>query len=83
VRALGTARPEEADAVRRITAAMTAIITGAMHDRPPSDRDLVVARALQQVWFSALIGHVGGVDSAEQVIEDLDVAAHLLLADEE
>jgi len=83
VRALGTARPEEADAVRRITAAMTAIITGAMHDRPPGDRDLVVARALQQVWFSALIGHVGGVVSAELVIEHLDVAAHLLLADEE
>ena len=31
VRALGSARPEESDAVRRVSQAMTAIITSAMH----------------------------------------------------
>jgi AcrR family transcriptional regulator len=83
IRALGTARPEDAAAVRKITAAMTAIITGAMHEGAPSHRELAVARALQQVWFSALIGNVGGVDSAGQVIDDLEVAARLLLADQD
>ncbi|MFN8037375.1 MAG: TetR family transcriptional regulator [Acidimicrobiia bacterium] len=86
VRALGTARPEEADEVRRITAAMTAIITGAMHEPmhegQPSEHDLVVSRVLSQVWFSALIGHVGGVDSADQVVADLTAAARLLLHEE-
>lgn len=79
VRALGTARPEEADAVERVKSAMTAIITGAMHEGEPDDRDVAVARVLQQVWFSALIGWVGGVDPDERVGDDLETATRLLL----
>lgn len=79
VRALGTARPEEADAVERVKAAMTAIITGAMHAGTPSEREIAISRVLQQVWFSALIGWVGGVDPAGRVGDDLEIAAHLLL----
>jgi AcrR family transcriptional regulator len=79
VRALGAARRSDADAVRRITREMTAIITAAMHPGPPDERDLAVARALQQVWFSALIGWVGGVDPPERVLDDVAAAARLLL----
>lgn len=82
VRALGSAQPDDADAVRRVTEAMTAIITGAMHPGEPSERDLRVARALQQVWFSALIGWVGGVDQPERVGDDLEAATRLLLGRE-
>ena len=71
----------EADVVRRIGEIMTRIITGAMHEGPPSPRDLAVARTLQQVWLSALIGWVGGVDDAPRVISDLEVATQLLLED--
>jgi AcrR family transcriptional regulator len=79
VRACGSAQPSEADMVRRVTEAMTGIITAAMHEGRPSPRDLAVARALQQVWLSALVGWVGGVDDAPRVKTDLDTAAHLLL----
>lgn len=83
VRALGRARPEEADVVERVKAAMTDIITVAIHadGRPPdgAGRDLAVARVLQQVWFSSLIGWVGGVDPAGRVDADLESAARLLL----
>src|SRR5262249_18315631 len=49
VRSLGPARPGDGGAIRRCTAAMTGIITGAMPPGEPSPRDLVVARALQQI----------------------------------
>lgn len=79
VRALGSARPEEADAVRRIMGATTAIITNAIHEGEPSERDVAVARVLQLVWFSSLIGWVGGVDPVEHVLDDLEAAVRLLL----
>ncbi len=79
VRALGSARPEVSDAVERVSAAMTGIITGAMHDDDPSDRDRAVARVLSQVWLSSLVGWVGGVDGPEVVGDDLERAARLLI----
>jgi len=79
VRANGAARPSDADLVRRIREAMTGIITGAMHEGVPTQRDVAVARVLEQVWLSSLIGWVGGVDDAERVPADLTAAARLLL----
>jgi len=79
VRALGSAQPSEADAVRRVSSAMTAIIAGAMHPGEPSERDRTVARVLSQVWLSSLIGWVGGVDGPEVVGDDLERAARMLI----
>jgi TetR/AcrR family transcriptional regulator, cholesterol catabolism regulator len=79
VRALGSAPPNEADAVRRVSQAMTDIITGAMHSGDPTERDRAVARALSQVWLSSLIGWVGGVDGPEVVGDDLERAARMLI----
>jgi AcrR family transcriptional regulator len=79
VRALGTAQPNEADAIERVSQAMTAIITGAMHEGEPSERDRAVARALSQVWLSSLIGWVGGVDGPEVVGDDLERATRMLI----
>jgi AcrR family transcriptional regulator len=81
VRASGAAAPDEADVVRRISDTMTRIITSAIHEGPPSPRDLAIARTLQQVWLSALIGWVGGVDEAPRVVADLAAATQLLLDD--
>jgi AcrR family transcriptional regulator len=80
VRAMGSAPPTEADVVRRITRAIDDVITGAIHEGEPTAHDLAVARVLSQVWFSSLIGWVGGVDPPERVEADLEVAARLLLA---
>jgi AcrR family transcriptional regulator len=79
VRALGSAQPSEADAVRRITQGFNRIITSAMHDGDPTAEELRVARVLSQVWFSSLIGWVGGVDPPEVVGDDLEAAARLLV----
>ena len=79
VRAFGAA--DEADVVRRVGDIMTGIITGVMHEGPPSARDLAVARTLQQVWLSSLIGWVGGVDDPPRVVADLETATQLLLGD--
>ncbi|MGZ4676089.1 MAG: TetR family transcriptional regulator [Acidimicrobiia bacterium] len=81
VRALGSARPEEADAVARVSESMTAIITGAMHAGDPSERDRAVARVLSQVWLSSLVGWVGGVDGPEVVGDDLERAARMLITE--
>ena len=81
VRALGTARPEESDAVARVSESMTAIITGAMHEGAPTARDRAVARVLSQVWLSSLIGWVGGVDGPSVVGDDLERAARLLITE--
>ncbi len=79
VRALGSAQPSEADAVRRVSEAMTAIITGAMHEGQSNERDRAVARVLSQVWLSSLVGWVGGVDGPEVVGDDLERAARMLV----
>jgi AcrR family transcriptional regulator len=79
VRALGSAQPSEAEAVRRVSQAMTAIITGAMHTGDPTERDRAVARVLSQVWLSSLVGWVGGVDGPEVVGDDLERAARMLI----
>ena len=79
VRALGSARPEVSDAVERVSTAMTGIITRAMHEGDPSERDRAVARVLSQVWLSSLVGWVGGVDGPEVVGDDLERAARLLI----
>lgn len=81
VRALGSAPPSEADAVSRVSEAMTAIITSAMHAGAPTARDRAVARVLSQVWLSSLVGWVGGVDGPEVVGNDLERAARMLIAD--
>jgi AcrR family transcriptional regulator len=80
VRAFGSARPEDADIVRRVSEIMTDVITTAIHgDAKTSDHDVHVARVLTLVWNSSLVGWVGGVDPADRVDEDLEIAAHLLL----
>lgn len=82
VRSMGSAQPENADIVRRVTEIMTAVITGAMQGgerRAPTGRELRVARILMQVWLSSLNGWVCGVDLYERVDEDLEAAARLLL----
>ncbi len=79
VRALGSAQTDEADAVRRVSQAMTDIITRAMHEGEPSERDRAVARVLSQVWLSSLIGWVGGVDGPEVVGDDLERATRMLI----
>ena len=47
----------------------------------PNHKRENVARTLQQVWLSSLIGWVGGVDDPSRVVTDLETATQLLLGD--
>jgi AcrR family transcriptional regulator len=82
VSSIGSAQPDNADIVRRVTEIMTAIIVNAIHApdaRDATARELRVARILMQVWLSSLNGWVCGVDGPDRVDEDLAAAAALLL----
>jgi len=85
VSSIGSAQPENADIVRRVTEIMTAIITSAIHapeQRAATERELRIARILMQVWLSSLNGWVCGVDGPDRVDDDLAAAAGLLLGDQ-
>ncbi len=80
VRAFGSARPEDADVVRKVGEIMGDVITRAIRpDGATTDRDAHVARVLVLVWLSSLVGWVGGVEPPERVDEDLEIAASFLL----
>jgi hypothetical protein len=57
---------------------MREIITAAI-GREPTDRDLLVAEILEEVWLSALVSWISGVDDAASVPRKLEDAARLLL----
>jgi AcrR family transcriptional regulator len=82
VRAHGSCRPELADVIHRVGEQMTAIITFAIDPAgEATERDVRVARVLQLVWLSSLIGWVGGAQEESGVDADLESAARLLLPD--
>ena len=81
VKALASADPGIADLTREVNGAMTRTLTRAIHAGAPTARDLAAARALQQVWLSALLGWIGGVEAEAKVMDDLEAATRLLLDD--
>jgi AcrR family transcriptional regulator len=78
VRALASGDETVAPAVRQVRDAMRAIILAAIGGAP-SERDQLVAEILEQVWFSALVSWISGVDNAASVNRKLEDAALLLL----
>jgi AcrR family transcriptional regulator len=82
VRAHGSCRRELVDAVDRVSELMTSIITFAIDPSgdDPDERAVGVARVLQLVWLSSLIGWVGGAQEEGGVDADLESAARLLLS---
>ena len=63
VRALASGDETVAPAVREVRVAMRDIILGAIGGEP-SERDHVVAEILEEVWLSALVSWISGVDDA-------------------
>lgn len=81
IKALASANPDVAGLVREINQKMTVIIVEAMYPdgEEPTGRDLEVARVLQLTWLSSVFGWVNGVEDHSRVIDDLEVAARLLM----
>jgi AcrR family transcriptional regulator len=78
VRALASGDETVAPAVREVRVAMRDIILGAIGGEP-SERDHVVAEILEEVWLSALVSWISGVDDAASVPRKLEDAARMLL----
>jgi len=79
VRALASGDESVAPAVRQVREAMRAIIVGAMGPEEVVERHELVAEILEEVWLSALVGWISGVQPASSVIRKLEAATYLLL----
>ena len=82
VKALASGEATVAPAVGAVTSGMRSIILGAIGHESATARDELVAEVLEEVWFSALVAWVGGVDSASSVARKLTDATRLLLPSE-
>jgi len=82
VRALASGDETVAPVVREVREEMSSIIVDAIGPPPRSERDRLVAKVLQEVWLSALVAWISGVEPAASVTETLSEAAILLLGDQ-
>src|SRR6478736_332490 len=80
VRALASGDETVAPAVREVRVAMRTIILGAVGGEQ-TERDQLVGEILEEVWLSALVSWISGVDNAGSVTRKLIDATHLLLPD--
>jgi AcrR family transcriptional regulator len=81
VKALSSGNESVAPAVRQVREAMLAIILGAIGGDAISERDALVAEILEEVWLSALVAWISGVEPAPSVVRKLEAATQLLLGD--
>lgn len=79
VRALASGDENVAPVVREVHDLMGSIILTAMGSQRPDDRDRLIAQILQDLWLSALVAWISGVDPASSVTRKLDNASELLL----
>ena len=63
-----------------IIAAMRGVGLEEIRPRPPHNTELMVAFVLQQVWFSALVGWMGGLISRTMVVDQVQMTLELLLS---
>jgi len=77
VRALASGDETVAPAVREVRVAMRSIILAAV-GQPTTPRDELVGEVLEEVWLSALVSWISGVNSAQSVIRKLEDATTLL-----
>ena len=78
VRALASGDETVAPAVREVRSAMRSIILAAIGKGQTTARDELVGEILEEVWLSALVSWISGVDSAASIVRKLDDATRLL-----
>ncbi|MCL4160795.1 UNVERIFIED_CONTAM: hypothetical protein GTU68_026305 [Idotea baltica] len=82
VRALSTGDQTIAPVVREVRELMASIIVDAIGvDGEVDDDTILRAHLIQEVWLSAQVGWIGGVEPMESVDEKLAAAARLLLGE--
>jgi TetR/AcrR family transcriptional regulator, cholesterol catabolism regulator len=78
-RAFMFADPSAAAEVNTVARLMERMFTGAMHEGEPSADEIAIARVIGDVWLSALVAWVTRRASANDVSNQLELAARLLL----
>lgn len=81
IRALTNADPQVGELVDAANETMTSIITTAMHEGEPTKEERQIARIIQQVWVSSMMGWVAGLHDKDQILTDVLVCAELLMPD--
>jgi AcrR family transcriptional regulator len=79
VRSLASGDENVAPVVRQVRELMGTIILTAMTSSEPSERERLQAQLLQEIWLSALVAWISGVEDAASVTAKLTAAADLLL----
>jgi TetR/AcrR family transcriptional regulator, cholesterol catabolism regulator len=64
----------------QVTRMVLAAMRGQGGDDPPTTGELTVALLLQQIWFAALVGWSAGLTGQAAVVEQVRLAARLLIA---
>ena len=78
-RAFMFADPSAAAEVNTVARSMEHMLTSAMHEGEPSADEIAIARIIGDVWLSALVAWVTRRASANDVSNQLELAARLLL----
>src|SRR5947207_3942623 len=78
-RAFMFADPSAAAEVNTVARLMEHMLTSAMHDGEPTADEVAIARIIGDVWLSALVAWVTRRPSANDVSNQLELAARLLL----
>jgi AcrR family transcriptional regulator len=78
-RAFMFADPSAAAEVNTVARLMERMFTGAMHEGEPTADEIAIARVIGDVWLSALVAWVTRRASANDVSNQLELAARLLL----
>ena len=78
-RAFMFADPSAAAEVNTVARLMEHMLTSAMHEGEPTADEIAIARIIGDVWLSALVAWVTRRASANDVSNQLELAARLLL----
>ena len=78
-RAFMFADPSAAAEVNTVARLMEQMLTGAMHEGEPTADEIAIARVIGDVWLSSLVAWVTRRASADDVSNQLELAARLLL----
>ena len=91
VRSVTSGDPSLSERVASFHALITALVMAALYGEPVAgvlewggegdEKERAIASILQNVWFASFVGWAAGLHDADQVLEDTDKAARLLLTD--
>jgi AcrR family transcriptional regulator len=78
-KALVSGQPSIAPILREFRDLMIDAIVQAIRPGSPTEHDRAIARALQRVWFTAVVAWASGIETPESVLQAIDEALALMM----